>query len=152
MRTRFILDLSMLLIYVVLMNPLATGVPLHEWLSLGLLVLLVVHLLSEWDLSVGILARFFRRLLTLSRLNLVLDALTFVVLASVLLSGLMVSTSIMPMLGIAIPLGPTWKIIHALMADAALIALGLHTGLHWRWIVRATSRLFKSASTADVTA
>lgn len=29
----------------------------------------------------------------------------------------------------------SWKAIHSLASDASLVFLGIHTALHWKWIV-----------------
>jgi hypothetical protein len=93
--------------------------------------------------------RFFKRLFSLSRFSLVLDVLVFSVFTLVMLSGFMASQSIVPILGFSVPLGPMWKIIHALSADAALIILGVHVGLHWRWIVAAVRRAIQPTPARD---
>jgi len=143
MKTRLVLDAVLLFVFLLVMNTSATGIPIHEWLSVGVTALVIVHLLTEWDWTVQLLTRFFKRLFSLSRLNFVLDVLLFLVFTLVLFSGFMVSQSIVPILGLSVPPGPMWKIIHALSADAALIALGVHVGLHWRWIVTAVRRALR---------
>jgi len=137
MTARLVLDTVLLGGYLVAMNTDATGVPLHEWLSVALTVAVVVHLLTEWEWTVRVVTRFFRQLLSMSRVQLLVDVALFVTLTFVLLSGLMVSQAILPLLGLSAPVGPVWKILHALSADLVLVLVGIHVGLHWRWIVRA---------------
>jgi hypothetical protein len=149
MQARLVLDTVLLFVFLLVMNTSATGIPIHEWLSIGVMALVVVHLLAEWDWTVRILMRFFKRLFSLSRLNLVLDVLVFLVFTLVMLSGFMVSQSIVPLVGLSVPFGPMWKIIHALSADVALIILGAHVGLHWRWIVTAVRRAIHPTPTSD---
>ena len=145
MRTtaRLILDASVLVGYLVVQNLPATGIPVHEWLSLIVTFGILIHLIWQWDLTVRVVSRFLKRLAALPRLNLVLDLLLFVAFVLVMLSGFMVSQSILPLFGIAVPFGPTWRIIHSLSADVALVVLGVHVGLHWRWLWRTTKLLVR---------
>jgi hypothetical protein len=150
-KARFVLDAIALIVFLVAMNTALTGIPVHEWLSVLLGVIVLIHLLTEWDWTVHVVIRFFRRLARLARLNLVLDILLFVLFALVMLSGFLVSQSIAPMLGLHVPFGPTWRIIHAMSADAALMVLGLHVGLHWRWFVRAFKRVVAAPVAPETT-
>lgn len=145
---RLILDVVTFVGFFLAMNTTVTGIPVHEWLSVAVTAVIVVHLLTEWDWTVATVTRFFGRLRGISRVNLVLDILLFVAFDLVMLSGFMVSESIAPMLRLTVPFGPTWKIVHALSADAALIMLGLHAGIHWRWFVSAIRRLARPADLA----
>lgn len=152
MKSRLLLDAILLVLFLIVMNTSVTGVPLHEWLSVGVTALVVIHLLTEWDWTVQVVGRFFRHLLSMSRLNLVLDVVLFLAFTLAMLSGFMVSQSIVPLLGISVPLGPMWKIIHALAANATLVVLGAHVGLHWRWIVSAIRRTVRPRPVPDAAA
>ncbi len=149
MKVRLVLDLALLVLYVIAMNTSATGIPVHEWLSVFVAGVVVVHLLTEWDWTLHVLKRFFRRLIGLPRLNLALDVLLFVSFTLVMLSGFMVSESIAPLLNISLPFGPTWRIVHSLSADVALVVLGVHMGLHWRWFLNAFKRLSRPSIVPD---
>lgn len=140
MRSRLVLDATLLVLFVVAMNTALTGIPIHEWLSVGVAILVVVHLLTEWDWTINAFTRFFKRLAALSRVNLVVDTALFVAFSLVMLSGFLVSESILPGLGLEIPRGPTWRIIHSLSAQLGLMLLGIHLGFHWRWFVKAITR------------
>lgn len=150
-RTRFLVDAVALVLFVVAMNTAATGIPLHEWLSVGVAGLIVFHLVTEWDWTIHVVTRFFRRLAGLSRLHLFVDVVLFVAFVLVMLSGFLVSQSIVPLLGGQVPFGPTWRIVHALSADLALVVLGVHLGLHWRWVVSASRHLGARPSEAEGT-
>lgn len=149
LKTRLLLDLALLVLYLVAMNTAATGIPIHEWLSVGVAILVLIHLASEWDWTIHAVTRFFRRLSALSRVDLILDVLLFVSFVLVMLSGFMVSQSIFPLLGLTTAVGPTWKIIHSLSADLTLVIVGLHAGLHWRWFVSAFKRAFRASAPAS---
>lgn len=140
-RGKLILDVAIFVAYLVATDTALTGIPIHEWLSLGVAVAIAAHAALNWDLTVGVVRRFVRHMLSLSRLNLVVDAALFVVFVAVMLSGLLVSDVVMPALGIAVPFGPMWRILHSLTAMLALPVLGVHVGLHARWLVSAFRRV-----------
>jgi len=51
-----------------------------------------------------------------------------------LLSGLLISKSVLSTLGIQLNSSQGWKTIHKLASDASLLMLGLHLVLHLKWI------------------
>ncbi len=140
LRPRLAIDAGALAAYLVVSNTVLTGIPVHEWLSLGLAVLFAVHVAVNWDWAVRVISTFFQRLGNISRLNLVLDLALLVAVSAVMLTGIMVSESVLPLLHIRVPFGPTWRIMHSVSAKLLLLVVGLHTGLHWRWIVKAAQR------------
>jgi hypothetical protein len=52
----------------------------------------------------------------------------------------MISEVAIPTLGINLQIGGGWSKLHDLSANTALILLGLHTALHWNWIVSTVMR------------
>ena len=61
-----------------------------------------------------------------------------------MLSGILISESILPLLGIRLNASPTWRFLHSSSADAVVLLVGLHFALHWKWIVKTIERyLFK---------
>ncbi len=150
-RTKLAIDIAAFLAYLAATNTPLTGIPIHEWLSVALAVLLALHAAINWDWTMKAFARFINKLRNLSRINLVVDLLVFIMLTAVMLSGLMVSRVVLPALGLpALSFGPTWRILHSLTAKLLLLVLGLHVGLHWRWVVDATKRLLAPRPTADL--
>ena len=71
----------------------------------------------------------------LARLNYVLNWLLFIDGTVIMLSGLMISEALLPALGISLPQNFVWRRLHDLTANLFLLLLGLHTALHWSWIV-----------------
>jgi hypothetical protein len=52
-----------------------------------------------------------------------------------MLSGIMISRSVMSVLGIQITASQTWRFLHSWSANLTLILVGVHFALHWKWIV-----------------
>ena len=77
-----------------------------------------------------------------------------------MLSGFMISESVLPFLGISLPRNFAWRSLHELSTNLFLVLLGLHTALHWNWIVdtfkryvfQPIGRMFSSSSKKDIAA
>jgi hypothetical protein len=149
-RTRLVIDIAAFLAYLAATNTPLTGIYIHEWLGVALAVLLALHAAINWDWTMRAFRYFINKLRNLSRINLVVDLLVFTLLAAVMLSGFLVSRYVLPLLGLPVPSGPTWRILHSLTAKLLLLAIGLHIGLHWRWFVDATKKWFALRRTAKI--
>jgi len=143
-KVNFILDATIFSSFLVVANPVLTGMTMHEWLALAFAAAILVHLLFHWKWLVTITKQFFKKLLHQSRLNYVIDALFFVSMTTAMFSGLMISKSIMTTLGIHLDVGRSWKTIHTLASDISLILLGLHFALHFKWVVNSLKRYIVS--------
>ena len=134
---KFLLDSALTMLTLVLLSVVLTGVALHEWLGVVLIVLLVVHLLLSWSWITATLRRFFAPLAPLVRINAVLNLLLFVVSVVVLASGLLISVVALPFFGVH-PF-PTMflRLLHLVSADVLLIVVALHLGLNWKWVAAA---------------
>jgi hypothetical protein len=151
-RGKLAIDAVAFVAYLAVTNTKLTGIPVHEWLSVGVTLVLALHVAVDWDYTMKVLRNFIRKLLSVSRLSLVVDLLLFVVITAVMLSGFLVSRVVVPTFGLSVPFGPTWRILHSLTATLALPVLGVHVGLHWRWIVEATRRTLASRPAKKLTA
>ncbi len=141
-RTKFWLDIIIFVAFLVTMDPRSSGIAIHEWLSLAMLAALTLHLLLSWDWIINISQRFFGKLGTQNRLNYILNWLLFIDGTLLIVSGVMISEVAMPFLGIRLPEGFAWRRLHDMSANLGLLMLGLHTALHWSWIVNTFSRYF----------
>jgi len=137
---KYIIDAVALVGFLLAMDPWTTGIPWHEWLSIAFGATVVVHLLLSWQWIVGVTRRFFSRCPGRTRLDYVLNLLLFIDGTIIGFSGLLISEEVLPMIGLSIPHMPVWRQWHSLTADLALLLLGLHVALHWRWIVSTTKR------------
>jgi Na+/H+-dicarboxylate symporter len=139
-RARLLLDLGMFVGLLAAFNPAWTGMALHEWLSVALIVPLLLHLIINWEWTVRVLNTFAERLFHASRLNLLVDVALFVSAVAVMLSGLVVSSVISGVFGVANGASALWVAVHSVSADAAVALLLLHLGLHWRWILNVSRK------------
>jgi hypothetical protein len=139
-KTNLWVDASIFIGFVVAMNPSLTGITVHEWFSLALAGTLIVHLLLHWKWITTVAIRFFRKLFHTSRLKFLVDVLLFTACTVVMMSGLMISRSIVDVLGINLASNPSWRFLHSTSADAALWLVGLHFALNWKWVVSMVKR------------
>jgi hypothetical protein len=143
-KTNLTLDIIIFSAFLVASNPALTGLAIHEWLGVSFIAALVTHLLFHWDWVVNLSKTFFKKLVHISRLNFVVDSFLFVAMTAAMLSGLMISKSVLPTLGIQLEVSRAWRSIHSLSADASLIFVALHFALHWKWVVANVQRYIVS--------
>ncbi|HYK11534.1 MAG TPA: DUF4405 domain-containing protein [Gemmatimonadales bacterium] len=144
----FWLDLVLLLTFALLQEPETTGLWGHEWISIGLAVLLFVHLLVNWRWIVGALTRYAtnsRR----HRINTWLNGLLYVTMIFTIFSGILVSRFVLPSLGMVSSEVKMWKQLHSLVADGTLAILGLHVAINWDWIANVIRRWRRGAAHPD---
>jgi len=139
-KTNLWLDVGIFVAFLLALDPRLTGIAIHEWLSLAAAGAVVAHLVLHWEWIVAVTRRILGRTSGAARLNYVVDALFFVNLIIIMLSGVMVSQAILPALGLAAPGGAFWLILHSLSADWAVALVAVHAALHWKWIVQALRR------------
>lgn len=128
-----IVDVLALAVYAVVANPAVTGIGLHEWASLGLLVVFFAHCAMHADWVAETVTGLFKRPTPARVGNFVLDVLTFAALMVVAVSGVMVSGSVLLSLGLYAGGYYFWDPLHAMSAKALLVLLLVHVVAHWKW-------------------
>ena len=115
-----------------------TGVAGHEWLGVGLTILTLVHLWLHWDWVKAITLRFFKGTNMKNRWYYVIDFLIVLGFIVILETGLIIST----WFNLAIENYLVWLDLHIYSSFATLGLLVLKVGLHWRWVVNTTRKIF----------
>ncbi len=139
-RTKLVIDITLFIAFLIAMDPRSSGITVHEWLAISLFAVVLIHLLLSWDWIVQITRRFIGKTNNQSRINYILNWLLFIDGTVLMLSGLMISEAALPSLGINLPRNFAWRGLHDLSANLFLFLLGLHTALHWKWIVDTIKR------------
>ena len=141
-RTRldFCLDAVLLVAYTLAYSLGFTGMATHEWLGIGLGVVLLVHLTLHWDWVIRTTRKLLRpggreRFIWLVNLLLLLS------MTLCIASGILISEVALPGLGITLPASSFWRQMHGTTATLTLILVPIHAALRWRWIVGMTRRL-----------
>lgn len=133
-RRNLALDVAALAVFLVVANPALTGIGIHEWLGLGVLLMFFVHALLHADWAVEALRGSIARLSWGRTGNFALDLLIVVVLMAVTVSGVMVSGAVLPTFGWYAQGYYFWDPLHAVSAKALLALLLVHVVVHGKWI------------------
>jgi hypothetical protein len=137
-RGRLLLDLTMFGALLAAYNPGWTGLAWHEWICVAAIVPLLFHIVINWDKVLRVMSTFVEKLWHGSRLDLVIDAVLFVLATTAMVSGLMVSQVVLPAFGLHLTPTTIWVSVHSWSADFTIALLLVHTVLHWRWIYNVT--------------
>ena len=136
-----VVDALALVLYIVVSLPAMTGVGAHEWLGLGIGLVLLVHGAQHVD--------FAGRLLTSrgawrAKGRILLDAALVLSVAVAVLSGLMESGTVLPAFGFYAEGYYFWGPLHAASAKVLLALLVVHGALNlgsaWRLAQRARAK------------
>lgn len=140
-RTRldFWLDALLLIAYTLAYSLGFTGIATHEWLGIGLGVVLLVHLTLHWDWVI----RTTRKLLGRGgreRFIWLVNLLLLLSMTLCVVSGILISEVALPQLGISLPGSFFWRQMHGTTATLTLILVPVHAALRWRWIAGVARR------------
>jgi hypothetical protein len=139
-RTNLMLDTVIAGAFLLAANPPVAGLAVHEWFGLAFGAALVAHIVLHWDWVVSATRRLQHRGSGL-RLTYAVDAFLLVALTASVLSGLLTSRHVLPSLGLAPEPLRGWREVHSLATNALIAAMGVHLGLHWKWIAVNVPRL-----------
>ncbi len=118
-RSRVIFDAAVLAVYLLAANPLVTGIPLHEFLGLGAFAVMAAHIVAS---GAGLAGH--------GRPGrIALNAVLILSLSACAVSGVMVSGTVLPALGLYAEGYHFWDPLHALAAKVLLAALLVHLAL-----------------------
>lgn len=117
-----------------ILMPQATGILLHEWSSLWIVIPLLIHLVLNWRWIITLTARFFKRQPGQTRFNFFWDWFLFAMTVTAFFSGIVISEQALPGLGIPIVVDPFWTEVHLFTANSVTIMLGVHLAMHWQWL------------------
>ncbi len=142
-RRKYWVDLGLFAAWMLAAVPGATGVPIHEWLSTGILLVLLVHVVMHWDWLSRHLLRV--RLRAQNQVHRLLDAGMWVLATTVMLSGFLISESVMATIGIGVTQTTFWLRIHSLSSALLLVVLASHVLSHWGWLRTQTLAVLRGA-------
>lgn len=134
-RKSLAVDAACLLAYLVAANPAVTGIGVHEWVGVGVLLAFLVHVAMHVDWVVEAVRSAVARPSWVRTGNLVLDALIVVAFMTVTVSGLMVSGAVLAAFGLYADGYYFWDPLHATAAKVLLALLLVHVVAHGKWLV-----------------
>lgn len=147
-RKKFILDISMILIYILLMNFNFTGALLHEILGLFIWSLYLLHLIfnKRWIISV---TKNFTKIIikAKTRFIYILDILLFFTMIILTVSGISISIELFPFLNNNIEF---WKNIHTISSNVGILIMTLHIVTHFSFFERQIRNfIYKNQNSKD---
>jgi len=145
---RLALDLTVFAIVVAAANPAITGITLHEWLGIVLVVPALVHLVVNWEWVTRATAAFIGRIRTVAKVNLIVDAGLFVAVVGVTLSGFLVIPGLAASLGLQA--STSWHVVHLVSSDLTVAFTLTHFALHWKWVATVVRRMIAPPSMPPV--
>lgn len=137
------LDLVMGIVFALLFNArVMGGIAFHEFAGLALGGAILCHLVLNGTWIVKVSKMIFKKELNQrTRINYLLNGLLLLDFLIILISGINISKVALP-LNLHLPyLG---KGIHISASYLALGLIGIHLGLHWKWVMTITQRIIKS--------
>ena len=140
-KLNFWIDVATFLGFMVAMEPHSTGITVHEWFTVSAVGTLIVHFVLHWDWFIRLTSHFFVKLFHSSRLNYLVAIAIFIGFVTIMTSGLMISESFVPSLGLHPAARFAWRRIHDLAANLTLLLVAVHVALRWEWIKAAFTRL-----------
>ena len=139
-KKNLIIDLAAAVTFFIAMAPQMTGFAIHEWISFAFAATLMVHLVIHWRWIVATTTRFWGKVSRQARINYILNVVLLTWTTIVMVTGIMISESVLPLLGITGSVNPFWSTLHHTASDAIILVMALHIALHWKWIVNAVKR------------
>ncbi len=134
------LDLALALVFIVEMEEHFTGLANHELLGLVFGVMFLIHILFHWKWIVTITTQFLRKLIHESRVNYLLNLVLLVDMVVVSVTGIVISRTLGLNLGLERESSMNWQRIHIQASQISLILVGVHVGMHWKWIISHTRK------------
>lgn len=136
----------MTLLLLVLMGFHLHGEIIHEWAGIIFTLLIMLHLYLNrhrlWSLSPNIP-------LTMRVVNRAVNALTFVVILTAIVSGIMLSRHIL--LGLPFHTPANWvRKVHMTSVHWGMLILALHIGLHWKMLATFFCRVLNISGNSHV--
>ena len=144
-KVRVFLDIFFFALTIIVLIPQTTGIPIHEWASIIILIPFFLHLIINWNWILTNSSKFFKRHPNKTRFDFILNWILYLLMIIVTVSGIVISESALPLFGIHFEHDNFWSQIHNISATLFMAIFGIHIALHWKWIVGAISKLkFKS--------
>ena len=135
-RTNWIIDAVLLCGFLMSFYLDLTGLPLHQWLGIGVGLLATYHLATHWPWVRAVGRRLLGRTTNKTRLYFLVDASLMVGFILILATGLVIST------WLSLPLQNyfSWRNAHVASSIATLIIAVCKVAIHWRWIATTAQR------------
>ena len=139
--TKLMLDIVLTILFIALIYPRETGFQFHEITGLCIGILFLGHIALNWSWFKSITKNIFNpRLKSKPKLFYLLDCISFIAVAAIIITGIMISQVLFPAEGV---ISHTVVLVHKWISYSCLVLFGLHIVLHWKFIFETVPRLFR---------
>ena len=128
-KTKLTLDIVAAALFLAAVLPQATGIAAHEWAGLAAMAALLLHVAASAQ-ALGGLMRAAKKGAALAVARIALDAALFVALAVCVVSGVLISATVLPAFGLFAPGYFVWDPLHAASAKVLLALVLVHAASH----------------------
>ena len=145
LKTTFWLDVTLLVSVCVLQTVSFTGLLVHEWLGLAMVVMVLAHLLLAWSWIATQSRRLFAVQTVRARINYFLNLCLFAGVTAVIFSGILISQKAIPTLTgtqAAPDMDWRWDILHNQFSHTVVMLAGFHLAINWDWALAAGWKVF----------
>ncbi|HVY94467.1 MAG TPA: DUF4405 domain-containing protein [Bryobacteraceae bacterium] len=146
LKVTFWLDVTLAVSVCALQTVPATGLVIHEWLGLALVIMVYAHLLLSWSWIASNTRRLFTAQPIRSRVNFVLNLALFASVTAAIFSGILISQKAIPVLTAskaAPAMNWRWDSLHHEFANFVLMLAGFHVAINWEWALAAGQKVFR---------
>jgi Flp pilus assembly protein protease CpaA len=136
LKVTFWLDVTLLVSVAALQTVSFTGLVIHEWLGLAIVVMVLAHLLFAWSWIASQSSRLLAVQTLRSRVNYLLNLTLFAGVTAVIFSGILISQKAIPTLTgtkAAPDMDWRWDTLHNQFSQAVLMLSGFHLAINWDW-------------------
>lgn len=148
---KFTLDLLMGIVFALLFNKnVLGGMNFHEIAGLAIGFAVLVHLLLNWKWIKNVTLSIFNKKIALkTRIGYILNILLFLDMAVIIVSGILISKVIFPSLRMQSSFFNRGT--HVAASYIALAIIGVHLGLHWKWVMNVVKKLINIKAENKIT-
>lgn len=139
----WVVDVSLLAVFLLAMNVPLTGLTVHEWLGIAIGAGLVAHLVQHGNWLATVTHRLRTATSLRNRLNYIMTGFLFISFVSIIVSGLVISEAAVPWLGIETSSSVFWLWLHLVSVNFVLSLTALHIALNWAWITNCIDRFVR---------
>lgn len=138
---KFIIDLTMLITFTLFFNKMVLGMALHEIIGIAIGGVVLVHCGLNFKWIKAITVKLFNKGVKLrTRIIYILDVILLIDVLAIIISGISISKVLFSWL--RLDWLPNLKGIHVFASYLILMIIGIHLGLHWKWVMNTFKKIF----------
>lgn len=137
------LDLVLGVVFALFFNDrVLGGLSFHEIAGLIFGVDIIVHVFLNFKWVKNVTIKIFNRSLPgKTRLSYLLNLLLFILMITIIVTGIIVSKVVFPNLTLG---NERWlQMLHLSVSYLTLVLVAIHIGLHWQWVINMSKKTFK---------